>query len=125
MQVGFLIQKLRSVFPAVWAVLCSAGSVKTASDMVLLQFERPANQSEANCARRAAIAQEFYNKFAGGECDDMTYYRTVKDVPSYYRGAVQKAMNKGALKGTGKEEINVSEDLCRTLTVLDRLGKLD
>ena len=34
--------------------------------IALLQFERPANQSAENCARRAAIAQEFYDKFAGG-----------------------------------------------------------
>ena len=55
----------------------------------------------------------------------MTIYKTLSDVPSYYKVAVQKAINRDALKGTGGGEINVSEDLCRTLTVLDRLGKLD
>jgi len=55
----------------------------------------------------------------------MTVYRTINDVPSWYKVAVQKAMNRDALKGTNGKEINVSEDLCRTLTVLDRLGKLD
>ena len=55
----------------------------------------------------------------------MTIYKTLSDVPSYYKVAVQKAVNRDALKGTGGGEINVSEDLCRTLTVLDRLGKLD
>lgn len=59
------------------------------------------------------------------EDDDMTYYKTIKDVPSYYRAAVDKAVKAGALNGTGNGELNVSEDLCRTLTVLDRLGKLD
>lgn len=58
------------------------------------------------------------------DSDEMTYYKTLNDVPSYYKSAVQKAVNKGALNGTG-DGINVSEDLCRTLTVLDRLGKLD
>ena len=57
--------------------------------------------------------------------DDMTVYKTINDVPSWYKVAVQKAMNRDALKGTNGKEINVSEDLCRTLTVLDRLGKLD
>ena len=55
----------------------------------------------------------------------MTIYKTLSDVPSYYKVAVQKAVNRDALKGTGGGEINVSEDLCKTLTVLDRLGKLD
>ena len=59
------------------------------------------------------------------EENDMVIYKTLNDVPSYYKVAVQKAMDKDALKGTSGKEINVSEDLCRTLTVLDRLGKLD
>ena len=58
------------------------------------------------------------------EDDDMVYFKTLADVPSYYRAAVDKAVKAGALNGTG-DGINVSEDLCRTLTVLDRLGKLD
>lgn len=58
------------------------------------------------------------------EEDGMTYYKTLADVPEYYKAAVRKAVDKGALKGGGGE-LNVSEDLCRTLTVLDRLGKLD
>lgn len=59
------------------------------------------------------------------EDEDMTYYKTINDVPSYYRAAVDKAVDAGALNGTGNGDLNVSEDLCRTLTVLDRLGKLD
>lgn len=58
------------------------------------------------------------------EDDDMVYYKTLEDVPSYYKDAVQKAIEKNALNGTG-DGINVSEDLCRALTILDRLGKLD
>lgn len=59
------------------------------------------------------------------EEDDMVYFKNLADVPEYYRDAVEKAVDKGALNGTGGGELNVSEDLCRTLTVLDRLGKLD
>lgn len=55
----------------------------------------------------------------------MVIYKTLDDVPGSYKAAVQKAVDKDALKGTGSGEINVSEDLCRTLTILDRLGKLD
>ncbi len=59
------------------------------------------------------------------EEDEMIYYKGLSDVPEYYRDAVEKAVEKGALNGTGNGELNVSEDLCRTLTVLDRLGNLD
>lgn len=52
-------------------------------------------------------------------------YRTLADVPTWYKTALMKVVNKGALMGTGNDEINVSEDFCRILTVFDRLGKLD
>lgn len=58
------------------------------------------------------------------EGDDMVYYKTLEDIPAYYLDAVKKTVDKGALNGTG-DGLNVSEDLCRTLTILDRLGKLD
>lgn len=58
------------------------------------------------------------------EDDDMTYYKTLADVPEYYQSAVKKLVEAGALKGTAEGALNVSEDFCRTMTVLDRLGKL-
>ena len=66
MQVSYLLMELRNLFPSVLDKLRTTASVREASDCVLLKFERPANQSAENCARRAAIAQEFYDKFAGG-----------------------------------------------------------
>lgn len=74
MQMDYLIWELREKFPAVWDKLRSTNSVREASDRVLLQFERPANQSAANCERRAGFAQEFYHRFAGGE--NMNYLMT-------------------------------------------------
>ena len=59
------------------------------------------------------------------EDNDMTCYKTLADVPEYYRAAVRKAVDRGGLLGTGSGELNLSEDFCRTMTVLDRLGKLD
>lgn len=59
------------------------------------------------------------------EDDDMTYYKKFENIPTWYQAAVKKAMDAGALKGTGNGELNVSEDLCRTLTVLNNMGVLD
>lgn len=59
------------------------------------------------------------------EDDDMTYYKKFENIPTWYQTAVKKAMDAGALNGTGNGELNVSEDLCRTLTVLDKMGLLD
>ncbi len=59
------------------------------------------------------------------EDDEMTYYKTLAEVPEYYRPTVEKLVEAGALKGTAEDVLNVSEDFCRTMTVLDRMGKLD
>ena len=65
---------------------------------------------------------DFKKRLEGEE--EMTYYKTIGDVPADYRPTVQKLLDKGALKGYGDGTINVSEDLCRTMTILDRLGLL-
>ena len=65
--------------------------------------------------------------------DGMTYYRTLNEVPEYYRPTIRKLMERGALKGFSDPDpdslednvLNVSEDFCRVLTLLDQLGKLD
>ena len=70
---------------------------------------------------RADVAAELNKE---REEDDMVYYETIDDVPDYYRDAVQKCVDAKALSGVGGDRLHVSEDMCRTLTVLDRLGKL-
>ncbi len=57
--------------------------------------------------------------------DNMIYYKKFEDIPTWYQTAAKKAIDAGALNGTGNGEMNVSEDLCRTLTVLDKMGVLD
>lgn len=49
-------------------------------------------------------------------------YKTLNEVPSYYKEAIEKLVNKGALKGDESGQLNLSEDMCRILTVLDRLN---
>lgn len=63
-QIDFYIKELKESFPKVWAVLTTAKSVREASDAVMLQFERPADQSEAVRARRAGYGQAYYDKYA-------------------------------------------------------------
>lgn len=63
-QLEFLMKELAESFSAVLAVLKKTDSVQAASDMVLLQFERPADQSEAAKARRASFGQKYFDKYA-------------------------------------------------------------
>lgn len=67
MQLSFLLKELSEGYKAVLATLKSATSVRAASDAVLLQFERPADQSETARARRAGYGQTYYNKYATGK----------------------------------------------------------
>lgn len=56
---------------------------------------------------------------------EVLHYVELKDVPAWYKPTVEKLVKKGAFNGTGDGVLNVFEDFCRTMTVLDRLGKLD
>ena len=127
MQLEFLLKELTGY--GLLDALKTAASVREASDMILLNFEKPASMnSEETKNKRAGYGQTYYDKFANQnetEEDDMNYYKTLEDVPSYYKPTVKKLVENGALKGTGKSELNVSDDFCRIMTVLDRLGKLD
>lgn len=58
------------------------------------------------------------------EKEDMVYYKTLYDVPSYYRDSVKKVIDKKGLIGNEKGEINVSEDMCRIYVSLDRMNVL-
>lgn len=62
-QLGFLLQELAGSFKSVLATLKTAQDVRTASDAVLLQFERPADQSETAQARRAGYGQVYFDKY--------------------------------------------------------------
>ena len=47
------------------------------------------------------------------EDENMVKYKTVDDVPEWYRSEVQELMDAGALKGTGNGAIDISEDVVR------------
>lgn len=63
MQLDFLWEELQG-YSSVLSALKTATSLREASDSVLLNFERPADQSEAVKARRATYGQTYYSKFS-------------------------------------------------------------
>ncbi len=62
----------------------------------------------------------------------MKVYHTLNDIPKVYRPTIQKLMEKKALGGFSDPDptrlddnlLNLTEDFCRVMTVLDRLGVL-
>lgn len=63
MQMDFFWKEIQS-YSATMKKLKSATSVREASDAILLDYERPADQSESVQKKRADLGQAFYDKFA-------------------------------------------------------------
>ena len=64
MQLDFLSWEFRTNYSGVLDALRSAMSVRAASDAVLLQYERPKDQSEAVRVKRAGYGQRYYDTYA-------------------------------------------------------------
>lgn len=70
MQLRFLGSELMTSYPKVLEMLRMTEDVRTASDAVMLDFECPADTSEAARARRAEYAQRYYDEFAAESQQD-------------------------------------------------------
>lgn len=62
LQLDYLWEELQK-YSTVLNVLYSAKSVREASDIVLLKYEKPANTSEAVRQKRTAYGQKYYDKY--------------------------------------------------------------
>ena len=57
------------------------------------------------------------------EDENMVKYKTIDDVPEWYRSEVQELMDAGALKGTGNGAIDISEDVVRGAIIAMRYAE--
>ena len=111
--------------------LRNAKTVKEASNAVLLDFERPADQSDAVKSTRARFAQDFYDEYAIAsqlnneekKATDVRRYNTVEEIPTWGKPTIQKMIDKDLLGGTsGKNNLDLSLDMIRCFVVNDRAG---
>lgn len=65
MQLDFLCKELSSSYASLFMALKAVITVRAASDRVLIDFERPADQSEAVKVKRAGYSQMYYDRYAG------------------------------------------------------------
>lgn len=61
MQLNFLVSELKA-YRSVYNAIVTATDIKTCSDVIVKQYERPANQSEDNLRRRANWGISFYQE---------------------------------------------------------------
>lgn len=64
MQLNFLHQELTIQYKPVWNGLMNSKTVREASDIVLTQFEKPANQGVSVQEKRASLGQAWYDAYA-------------------------------------------------------------
>lgn len=63
-QLEFLYKELSESYKTVLTALKSATSVRSASDVILTNFERPADHGESVQKKRAEYGQKYYDKYA-------------------------------------------------------------
>lgn len=91
MQIDHIIEELATDYPSTLKVLQNAQTVREASDAVITQYERPANQSESVKAKRASYGQKYYDKYATPESDQerilklaRSYVGTKEGTPAHH-----------------------------------------
>lgn len=62
---AYLVEELQNDYSSVWTALVNATNLRAASDVVLVQFENPQDQSEAVKQHRAALGQAIYDQYSG------------------------------------------------------------
>lgn len=67
-QLSFLIQELRG-YKAVWDAVTTGTDLETVTGIVLRQYERPADQSDANVRRRTVYSQSYLDAY-GSKAQD-------------------------------------------------------
>lgn len=100
MQLDFLWKELSESYPGVVSVLLSATSVLEASNAVLLNYEKPANQSASVQKKRAEYGQMYYDQFATTTEGGGTMKYSEKNKP-----LVCMQTQSSCYKGTRKMEI--------------------
>ena len=120
MQLEFIYKELSEGYKSVLEVLLSANSVVEASNVVLLQYEKPADQSESVQIKRAKLGMEYYNIF-----EDAIFVDKVIETPKL-RFNIHAGHNPSGMVACGSvgylNESDENREVC--LRVADKLRAL-
>lgn len=83
MQLDFLLNELEEDYPSLLTTLCTTNDVKTASDAVMLQFERPADTSESARNKRYEYSKKYYESLSSSQ---ITFEPTIELVEEILAG---------------------------------------
>ena len=71
-QMDYLIAELKDSYSKVWKILTTTGSVRTAAETVLKEYERPAKVTADVVTKRTAYGQKYFDELAKKEDKTMT-----------------------------------------------------
>lgn len=113
MQLSFFFIELVGTYASVYKKLQTVTSVREASDLILLKFEKPKDQSEKVQIKRAEYGQKYFDKFSKLKDEEITapsIDNIAKDVIAgkYGNGAErkQKLANAGYDYATVQNRVN-------------------
>ena len=66
-QLEYLVKEMSERYKSVWKAVTEATDIRTASDVVMLKYEKPGNQTEAAKQKRANYGEKFFQQFAPAE----------------------------------------------------------
>lgn len=104
MQADYMLQEIKSK-KALYNMLCSSENPAECARAVMLQYERPADQSEKNVERREGYAKELYTTFSASEPikrEDKTMGKTI--IIAIDAGHGMKTAGKRCLKSIDPNE---------------------
>lgn len=121
-QLEFLWKELECSFPKVLTTICSTDSVIEASNSVLLDFERPADQSVTAQNQRASYGAMYMEKYGVAEEveEEEMRYQTVKECPVWAQDTVQRMVEGQEIVGDGTG-LDLTMDMIRTFVSVEKM----
>jgi N-acetylmuramoyl-L-alanine amidase len=86
---------------------------------VLRHYDVTGKRCPEPFVRLPGLWADFKKKLEGSE-EDMKYYESLPDVPSWGKATVEKLTEKKLLSGDSAGKLRLSEDMLRILVILDR-----
>ena len=74
--------------------------------------------------RRFPVNWEKIRGFICPKGEEQMRYHTLEEIPAYARATIEKLVKDESLRGIAEDDLGLTEDLIRTLVILDRHGIL-
>ncbi len=131
MQLEYFYKELTESYGAACNALAKAATVRAASDVILLQYERPADMSVAMQEKRAAYGQGYYDQYATktltkGEVNSFSDITKDNKPDAWGKDAVEWAVLNEILFGNEKGDYKLHSNCTRQemLIFLHRMYKM-